>query len=175
MCPPPSTVMSISIKKYFIRARSMSATNHYQLIWHVILHSVRSSALWRGAKTRPKHTWKVPGNTTPSLYLHQKLIFSFCSRRPHVLYRSKANIIWFCVHLLINVRSRNERTCMSQLAVSRFLLLLRSSRQCHTPPTGSSHRNNIWCRCRPVHETKCGLCFAIWVIKVNTALLVRIW
>ena len=73
-CQPPSTVMSTSIKQYFFYARSMSATNQYQLIWHVILHSVRSSALWRGVMTRPKHTWKVPGNTTPSLYLHQKCV-----------------------------------------------------------------------------------------------------
>ena len=32
---------------------SMSATNRYQLIWQVIFHSARSSALWRGVKTRP--------------------------------------------------------------------------------------------------------------------------
>ena len=32
---------------------SMSATDQYQLIWQVIFHSVRSSALWRGVKTRP--------------------------------------------------------------------------------------------------------------------------
>ena len=87
MCPPPSTVMSISIKQNTLcsfgravrsswrRKRgqhtcssssyktvflglhgicSMSATNQYQFIWQVISHSVRSSALWRRVKTRPK-------------------------------------------------------------------------------------------------------------------------
>ena len=30
----------------------MSVTNQYQLIWQVMFQSVRSSALWRGVKTR---------------------------------------------------------------------------------------------------------------------------
>ena len=54
---------------------SMSATNQYQLIWQVIFHSVGSSALWRGIKTRSQgltthsiialvqygFSWTVPG------------------------------------------------------------------------------------------------------------------
>ena len=32
----------------------MSATNQYQPVWQIKFHLVRSSALWRGVKTRPE-------------------------------------------------------------------------------------------------------------------------
>ena len=45
---------------------SMSATDQYQLIWQVIFHSVRSSALWRGVKTRPQ--WLILLQRTKCLW-----------------------------------------------------------------------------------------------------------
>ena len=48
----------------------MSATNQYQLIWQVIiLHSVCSSDLWRGLKTRPYPRFEVSDQSIIFLFV----------------------------------------------------------------------------------------------------------
>ena len=51
---------------------SMSATNQYQLIWQVIFHSIRSSALWRGVK----FLVRVYGSVRP------RWLLAMCRRQP---------------------------------------------------------------------------------------------
>ena len=64
-----NTCSSSSWKTVFLGLHgicSISATNQYQLIWQVIFHSVRSSALWRGVKTRPQ--WLILLQRTKCLW-----------------------------------------------------------------------------------------------------------